>query len=111
MTVTYQQVLAAAGAGAVDQAVAETALAEANIHVAKYIADNLLDADVTVPAEINDSAVLRSAVDIFVRAKTPLGQQIGVDGSGQTVINRVGADPLGGVYSLLRPWAARVGLG
>lgn len=111
MSVTYQEVLAAAGASAVDQAVAEAALAEAEVHVAKYIADNLLDATVIVPADIEDSAVLRCATDLFARAKAPFGTQIMMDGSGQPVAQRLGADPLGGVYSLLRPWVGRVGLG
>lgn len=111
MAVTVSDVLAAAGASAVDTTVATAALAEANVHVAKYIADNLLDATVTVPTAINDSAVLRCATDLFARAKAPFGTQIVPDGSGQMVAQRLGADPLGGVYSLLRPWVGRVGLG
>lgn len=111
MTVTYLQVLAEAGAGATDQALATRVLAEANVHVADFIAQNLLDATRTVPTSVNDSAVLRCAVDLFARAKAPFGTQILPDGSGQPVAQRLGADPLGGVYSLLRPWVARVGLG
>lgn len=111
MTVTYEQVLAEAGASAADQDLAERVLAEAEIHVGKFIEDNLLDADVTVPTEVEDSSVLRCSVDLFARAKAPYGTQILPDGSGQMVAQRLGADPLAGVYSLLRPWAARVGLG
>ncbi len=111
MPVTWQQVLAEAGAGAVDENLGKRVLAEANVHVGKFIVDNLLDPTVPVPADINDSAVLRCAVDLFSRAKAPFGTQILPDGSGQMVAQRLGADPLGGVYSLLRPWAARVGLG
>lgn len=111
MTVTYQEVLAEAGAGAGDQATAERVLAEAVIHVEKFIADCLLDATVPVPDDITDSAVLRCATDLFARAKAPFGTQILPDGSGQMVAQRLGADPLGGVRSLLRPWAAQVGLG
>lgn len=111
MTVTVNDVLAAAGAGAGDTSVATSALAEANVHVTKYITDNLLDSTVPVPDAINDSAVLRCATDLFARAKAPFGTQIIMDGSGQPVAQRLGADPLGGVYSLLRPWVGRVGLG
>ena len=111
MTVTYQQVLAEAGAGGSDQATAERVLAEAMLHVGKYITDNLLDALTPVPDEIDDAAVLRCATDLFARAKAPFGTQIVPDGSGQMVAQRLGADPLGGVYSLLRPWVGRVGLG
>lgn len=111
MTVTYEQVLAEAGAGGNDQSIAERVLAEAEIHVGKYITDNLLDEDTPVPEEIDDAAVLRCAVDLFARAKAPFGTQIVPDGSGQMVAQRLGADPLGGVYSLLRPWVGRVGLG
>ena len=111
MPVTYQDVLAEAGAGGVDEDLATRVLAEANKHVPKFIADNLLDEAAPVPAEVSDAAVLRCAVDLFSRAKAPFGTQILPDGSGQMVAQRLGADPLGGVYSLLRPWAARVGLG
>lgn len=111
MTVGYLDVLAAAGAGAVDQVPAELALAEATIHVNKFITDNLLDTTVIVPPEIHDSAILRCAVDLFSRAKVPFGKEVVADGSGQVVVRQLGADPLGGVYSLLRPWVARIGLG
>lgn len=111
MTVTAAQVLAAAGAGSADTALATTSLAEAVIYVGKFITDNLLDSTVPVPAAIEDAAVLRSATDLFARAKAPFGTQIIPDGSGQPVAQRLGADPLGGVYSLLRPWASRTGLG
>lgn len=104
MTVTYQQVLAEAGAGGVDQALAERVLAEALIHVEEFIDANLLDATVPVPTEIEDSAVLRCAVDLFSRAKAPFGTQILPDGSGQMIAQRLGADPLGGVRSLLARW-------
>lgn len=106
MTVTYTQVLARAGAGAVDQALAEEVLAEANLHVAAYIAETLLDPMLTVPPEINDSAVLRCAVDLFARAKAPSGTQILPDASGQMIAQRLGADPLGGVRSLLARWCS-----
>lgn len=111
MTVLYTDVLSEAGAGSADQSLAERVLAEAAIHVDKFIDDNLTSTAVPVPAEIEDAAVLRCAVDLFARAKAPFGTQILPDGSGQPVAQRIGADPLGGVYSLLRPWVARVGLG
>lgn len=104
MTVTYLQVLAEAGAGASDQVVAERVLAEANIHVAAFITANLLDTAVPVPDEINDAAVLRCATDLFARAKAPFGTQILPDGSGQMIAQRLGADPLGGVRTLLARW-------
>jgi hypothetical protein len=104
MTVTYQDVLAAAGAGAADQALATKVLAEANIHVAEYITETLLDTDNPVPAAIDDSAVLRCATDLFAREKAPFGTQILPDGSGQVVAQRLGADPLGGVRPLLARW-------
>lgn len=109
MTVTYTQVLAEAGAGGADQAIAERVLAEAVVHVTKYLTDNLLDATVEVPTEIVDAATLRCATDLFARAKAPFGTQIVPDGSGQMVAQRLGADPLGGVYSLVRPWVSRIG--
>lgn len=111
MTVTYTDVLAEAGASSADQAVAQRVLAEAEIHVTQFITDNLLNPINPVPSEVDDSAVLRCATDLFARAKAPFGTQILPDGSGQVVAQRLGADPLGGVYALLRPWAARVGLG
>lgn len=105
MSVTAAQVLAEAGAaGTADTAIATRVLAEANIHVAAYITETLIDATVPVPTEVNDSAVLRCAVDLFSRAKTPFGTQILPDGSGQMVAQRLGADPLGGVRSLLARW-------
>jgi len=106
MTVTWQEVLAEAGANAVDQALAERVLAEANIHVTEFIDKNLLDDTYPVPTEIEDSAVLRCAVDLFSRAKAPFGTQILPDGSssGGFVAQRLGADPLGGVRSLLARW-------
>lgn len=106
MTVTYQDVLAEAGATAEDQPLAEKSLAEATIHVTEFIAKNLLDVTYPVPSEINDSAVLRCAVDLFSRAKAPFGTQILPDGSGQPVAQRLGADPLGGVRSLLARWCS-----
>lgn len=111
MAVTYQDVLAEAGAGASDQALATRVLAEANVHVTKFVTDNLLDPDTPVPDEVEDAMVLRCAVDLFSRAKAPFGTQIIPDGSGQMVAQRLGADPLGGVYALARPWVARVGFG
>jgi hypothetical protein len=104
MTVTAAQVLAAAGAGSADTATATRVLAEAEIHVTEFIDANLLDADVPVPDEIEDSAVLRCAVDLFARDKAPIGTQILPDGSGQMVAQRIGADPLGGVRSILARW-------
>lgn len=104
MTVTYQQVLAEAGAGSADQAVATRVLAEAVIHVDEFIDANLLSTDEPVPAAIEDAAVLRCAVDLFARAKAPFGTQILPDGSGQMVAQRLGADPLGGVRPLLARW-------
>lgn len=111
MAVTYQQVLAEAGAGANDKTLAERVLAEAEEHVTDFLAENLLDESRPVPSEVADSAVLRCAVDLFARAKAPFGTQVLPDGSGQMIAQRLGADPLGGVYALVRPWAARVGLG
>lgn len=111
MSVTYQQVLAEAGAGGVDKSTAERVLAEAVIHVTDFITGNLLDETRQVPTEVKDAATLRCAVDLFARAKAPFGTQILPDGSGQMIAQRLGADPLGGVYALVRPWAARVGLG
>jgi len=104
MTITVADVLAEAGAGAADTATATRVLAEANIHVPAYIAENLIDPAVTVPTAILDAATLRCAVDLFARAKAPFGTQILPDGSGQMVAQRLGADPLGGVRSLLARW-------
>lgn len=111
MTVTKEQVLAESGASAADDDLAERVLTEANLHVAKFVADNTLDAEAPLPDEVNDAAVLRCAVDLFARAKAPFGTQILPDGSGQMVAQRLGADPLAGVYSLVRTWVARIGLG
>lgn len=102
--ITYQEVLAEAGASGADQATAERVLAEAEIHVTEFIEVNLLDEANQVPDEIVDSAVLRCAVDLFARAKAPFGTQILPDGSGQMVAQRLGADPLGGVRSILARW-------
>lgn len=104
MSVTVEQVLAEAGAGAKDEPTAERCLAEAEIHVTEFIDKNLMDENYPVPAEIEDSAVLRCAVDLFARAKAPFGTQILPDGSGEMVAQRLGADPLGGVRSLLARW-------
>lgn len=106
MTVSAADVLAEAGAGGSDTDLATRVLAEAEIHVAEFIDKNLLDASYPVPMEINDSAVLRCAVDLFSRAKAPFGTQILPDGSGQVVAQRLGADPLGGVRSLLARWCS-----
>ena len=102
--ITYQEVLAEAGASGADQAIAVRVLAESQIHVTEYIDANLLDPDNQVPDEIMDSAVLRCAVDLFARAKAPFGTQILPDGSGQMVAQRLGADPLGGIRSMLARW-------
>lgn len=102
--VTPAEVLAEAGAGAGDTDLATTKLAEAEIHVAAFIEENLISEDSPVPEEINDAAVLRCAVDLFARAKAPFGTQILPDGQGQPVVQRLGADPLGGVRSLLARW-------
>jgi hypothetical protein len=104
MTVTAAQVLAEAGAGSADTAIATRVLAEALIHVDEFIEENLIDPLVVVPTEIEDAAVLRCAVDLFSRAKAPFGTQILPDGSGQMVAQRLGADPLGGVRPLLARW-------
>jgi hypothetical protein len=111
VSVSVEQVLAEAGASGVDNDLAARVLAEAEIHVGKFIEDNLLSEDVPVPGDVEDAAVLRCAADLFARSKAPFGTQILPDGSGQMVAQRIGADPLGGVYALLRPWAARIGLG
>jgi hypothetical protein len=84
--------------------VATRVLAEANLHVAAYITENLIDPLVTVPTAVSDAAILRCAVDLFARAKAPFGTQILPDGSGQMIAQRLGADPLGGVRSLLARW-------
>lgn len=104
MPVTYQEVLAEAGAGAVDQVLAERVLAEAVLHVQEFVNKTLLDFSKPVPEPVNDAAILRCAVDLFARAKAPFGTQILPDGSGQMVAQRLGADPLGGVRSMLAPW-------
>jgi len=104
MSVTYMDVLAEAGADASDQTTAQRVLAEAEIHVVEYIDANLLNADNPVPDEIADSAILRCATDLFARAKAPFGTQILPDGTGQPVAQRMGADPLGGIRSLLARW-------
>jgi len=104
MTVTASDVLAAAGAGASDTTLATKVLAEANIHVAAFITETLLDSTVPVPTAINDAAVLRCATDLFAREKAPFGTQILPDGAGQMVAQRLGADPLGGVRPLLARW-------
>lgn len=104
MTVSAADVLAEAGAGAADTAIATRVLAEAVIHVDEFITENLIDPLVTVPTEMEDAAVLRCAVDLFARAKAPFGTQILPDGQGQMVAQRLGADPLGGVRSLLARW-------
>jgi hypothetical protein len=74
------------------------------IHVGAFITENLISEDEPVPDAIEDSAVLRCAVDLFARAKAPFGTQIMPDGSGQMVAQRLGADPLGGVRPLLARW-------
>lgn len=104
MSVSAAQVLAEAGAGTGDTAIATRVLAEAVIHVDKFIDENLIDSTVPVPTEMEDAAVLRCAVDLFARAKAPFGTQILPDGSGQMIAQRLGADPLGGVRSLLARW-------
>lgn len=104
MTVSAADVLAEAGAGAGDTAIATRVLAEAVIHVDDFIEENLIDPLVTVPTEMEDAAVLRCAVDLFARAKAPFGTQILPDGSGQMIAQRLGADPLGGVRPLLARW-------
>lgn len=104
MSVTVAQVLAEAGAGAADTDTATRVLAEALIHVEEFIDANLIDPTLTVPTEIEDAAVLRCAVDLFARAKAPFGTQILPDGSGQMIAQRLGADPLGGVRTLLARW-------
>lgn len=112
MTVGYLDVLTSSGASGSDKTLAERVLAEAESHVTNFVTDNLLDATKPLPAEILDSAVLRCAVDLFARDKAPFGTQILPDGTGSgQVVARIGADPLGGVYALVRPWAARIGLG
>lgn len=106
MSVSASDVLAAAGATSADNTLATKVLAEANVHVAAYITETLLDSTVQVPTAINDSAVLRCAVDLFAREKAPFGTQILPDGSGQVVAQRIGADPLGGVRPLLARWCS-----
>jgi hypothetical protein len=104
MTVSAADVLAEAGAGSADTAIATRVLAEANVHVAAFITENLIDPLVTVPTSMSDAAILRCAVDLFSRAKAPFGTQILPDGQGQMVAQRLGADPLGGVRPLLARW-------
>lgn len=104
MSVTYQQVLAEAGAGEADKSIAERVLAEAVIHVAEFIAKNLMDEGYPVPSEINDSGVLKCAVDLFNAAKNPTGVQILPDGSGNQVAQRLAIDPLARVRPLFARW-------
>jgi hypothetical protein len=109
MTVTVDDVLAAAGAGSGDTSVATKLLAEAVIHVDGYIADTLLDTANPVPSEVRDAAVLTCATDLFARYKAPFGQQILTDADGNPVTTRLGADPLGGVRPRLRPYCLEIG--
>lgn len=109
MTVTAADVLAAAGAGSGDTAIATAVLAEANEYVGTFITRNLLDATVTVPTTLNDAAVLRCATDLFARRKAPFGQQVATDPNGTLVTTRLGADPLGGVRPMLRAYCFEVG--
>jgi hypothetical protein len=104
MTVSYQDVLDEAGAGATDQDVAERVLAEAEIHVAEFIAANLISEDNPVPDEIEDSGVLKCAVDLFQSAKNPTGVQMLPDGSGNVVAQRLAIDPLARVRPLFARW-------
>lgn len=104
MTVSAADVLAEAGAGSGDTAIATRVLAEAVIHVDEYETENLIDPLVPVPDEIRDAGYLRCAGDLFARAKAPFGTQILPDGSGQMVAQRLGADPLGGVRPLFARW-------
>lgn len=104
MTVSVSDVLAAAGAGAGDTALATRVLTQANLYVAEYIDANLMSTANPVPTAASDAAVLRCATDLFAREKAPFGTQILPDGTGQMVAQRLGADPLGGVMPLLSRW-------
>lgn len=109
MTVTADDILEAAGAGESDSAIAEAVLAEAESHVDTYVARNLIDATVPVPAELEDAAVLRCATDLFARRKAPFGQQVMPDPNGTLVTTRLAADPLGGVRPILSAYCIEVG--
>lgn len=109
MTVSVDDVLKAAGAGASDADMAADVLAEATEHVSTYITRTLLDATVPVPAVLNDGAVLVCATDLFARRKAPFGQQLIPDGTGAMVSTRIGADPLAGVRPMLRAYCFPVG--
>lgn len=104
MSVTYQEVLAEAGAGGADQPTAERVLAEAEIHVTKYIEANLIDVLKPVPSEIEDAGILKCAVDLFNSAKNPTGVQILPDGSGNNVAQRLAIDPLARVRPMFARW-------
>lgn len=104
MSVTYQQVLAEAGAGAADQSIAERVLAEAEIHIEEFIEVNLIDVDNPVPTEIEDAGVLKCAVDLFNSAKNPTGVQILPDGAGNNVAQRLAIDPLARVRPMFARW-------
>lgn len=110
MSVTVEDVLGDSGAGGTaDTAIATTVLAEAESHVASYIALNLTDATAPVPAELEDAAVLRCAVDLFARRKAPFGQQVMTDPNGTLVTTRLPADPLAGVRPILRAYCIEIG--
>lgn len=104
MTVTYQEVLAEAGAGGADQSIAERVLAEAEIHVSEFIDANLIDDTKPVPDEINDAGVLKCAVDLFNSAKNPTGVQILPDGGGNNIAQRLAIDPLARVRPMFARW-------
>jgi hypothetical protein len=104
MTVTAAQVLAEAGAGSADTAIATRVLAEALIHVDEFIEENLIDPLVTVPTEIEDAGVLKCAVDLFNSAKNPTGVQMLPDGSGSVVAQRLAIDPLARVRPMFARW-------
>jgi hypothetical protein len=110
VSVSVQDILDAAGAaGTADSAIATAVLAEAVTHVDGYITRTLLDATNPVPADLRDAGVLRCATELFERRKAPFGQQVTTDPNGTLVTTRLGADPLGGVRPMLRPYCFEIG--
>jgi hypothetical protein len=109
VTVVRDQVLDASGAGQDDGTTADSVLLEAVAYVTAYAAANLISADVPVPDEIVDAAILACATDLFARRKAPFGQQILADANGVPVATRLGLDPMAGAREKLAPWCVSAG--